>query len=148
MITTVNKSLFDAPKGSILIHACNAQGVWGSGIAKEFAKRFPHAYEIYRARCKSMKDVVGMCFLIDDGDYTIACLITSFNYGEHRDFVSTILENTQAAIDDLLIQNDGRQELHTCKINAGLFGVPWEKTLKILEASEVDFTVYDPNWVS
>ncbi|KAJ5207616.1 hypothetical protein N7449_001995 [Penicillium cf. viridicatum] len=43
--------LFDAPNGAALIHACNCQGVWGAGIAREFRERYPAAYEIYRNHC-------------------------------------------------------------------------------------------------
>ncbi|CAG8013670.1 unnamed protein product [Penicillium nalgiovense] len=43
--------LFDSPNGAALIHACNCQGVWGSGIARAFRDRYPAAYEIYRNHC-------------------------------------------------------------------------------------------------
>ncbi|KAJ5458662.1 hypothetical protein N7475_010050 [Penicillium sp. IBT 31633x] len=43
--------LFDAPNGAALIHACNCQGAWGAGIAREFRNRYPAAYEIYRKHC-------------------------------------------------------------------------------------------------
>ena len=47
----VKGSVFDAPKGVILAHACNAQGSWGSGVALEFKKRFPDAYAYYHKTC-------------------------------------------------------------------------------------------------
>ena len=31
-----------------LVHCCNAQGVMGSGIAKQIKKEFPDAYNVYR----------------------------------------------------------------------------------------------------
>jgi hypothetical protein len=34
MIKYHKMSLFDVPTGSVLVHAVNNQGVWGSGIAK------------------------------------------------------------------------------------------------------------------
>lgn len=38
-------NLFDVLHGSILVHACNAQGVMGRGIAKEMKEKFPKNYE-------------------------------------------------------------------------------------------------------
>lgn len=54
-IKYIKGSLFDAPEGYILTHACNAQGVWGSGIAKEFKKRKPLAFKNYNLFCKDPK---------------------------------------------------------------------------------------------
>lgn len=132
-------SLFDAPQGSVLVHACNAQGVWGSGIAKQFHERFPNSYESYSAICQS-GDVIGQGFVLNmENDYRVGCLITSNNYGNLRDPKEVILKNTKLALLDILGAT-GRLdcyigedvEIHSCKFNAGLFGVPWEETEKIL----------------
>jgi len=40
---------------TIIIHACNTQGVWGAGVALEMKKRFPDAFEAYRAYCLEEK---------------------------------------------------------------------------------------------
>lgn len=48
MITYKKMSLFDAPKETIIVHACNSQGMWGSGIAKPFAQNYPVSYESYK----------------------------------------------------------------------------------------------------
>lgn len=143
-VTTIKGNLFDAPKGSIIIHACNTKGVWASGIAKEFAKRFPKARDIYSLHCQSKgASLIGTCFLIEAGDFTIACLFTSKNYGKFVDKPPKILEATKLAINDLIRQNTENKELHTCKINAGLFKVPWNDTKKVLKESTSEFTVYD-----
>ena len=45
----------------ILVHACNCKGVWGSGIAVEFAKRFPFAHADYVRLCSTNnKQLLGM----------------------------------------------------------------------------------------
>ena len=143
-ITTIKGNLFDAPKGSIIIHACNCRGVWGSGIAKEFAKRFPNAYNVYRAKCFTEGDtLLGTCLLIKSGAYTVACLFTSKNYGQFVDKPAKILESTESAIAHLIKQNVDGKPLHTCKINSGLFNVPWNDTKALLEATASEFTVYD-----
>ncbi|MCJ1230561.1 ADP-ribose 1''-phosphate phosphatase [Toensbergia leucococca] len=50
-ITSSEASIFSAPSHSILIHACNTKGVWGSGVALEFKNRYPAAYASYRTHC-------------------------------------------------------------------------------------------------
>ncbi len=140
---TIKADLFTAPKGSILIHACNCRGVWGSGIAKEFAKRFPNAYNVYRAKCVTEGNtLLGKCLLIPSGGYTVACLFTSKNYGQFVDSPAKILESTKTAVEDLIKQNVDNKPLNICKINSGLFRVPWNDTKQILKASGAEFTVY------
>lgn len=144
MIATIKGSLFDAPKGSILMHACNCRGVWGSGIAKTFSERFPKAYNAYAYEClRKGSLLLGTCFLIPDTDYAIACLFTSENYGRCVDSPDQILASTRKAVNDLIKQNVSNKPLHTCKINSGMFNVSWKDTESILEATGIDFTVYD-----
>ena len=57
MIQYKKMSLFDAPENSIITHACNAQGVWGSGIAKEFKKRYSNAFEVYYEHCNTNQEI-------------------------------------------------------------------------------------------
>ena len=143
-VITIKGNLFDAPKGSIIIHACNTKGVWGSGIAKEFAKRFPKARDEYSKLCQEKgASLLGTCFLIEAGDYTIGCLFTSKNYGTFVDKPPKILESTKTALNDLINQNIDKKQFHICKINAGLFKVPWNKTKALLKATGEPFIVYD-----
>src|SRR5216684_1503693 len=95
-------SLFDAPHGSVLVHACNAQGMWGSGIAKEFASRFPESYEDYKAICQVGYELgtgqleTGQAFVLGcENEHRVGCLITSSNYGQLKDPKDVILKNTR-----------------------------------------------------
>lgn len=143
-ITTIKGDLFDAPKGSIIIHACNTKGVWGSGIAKEFAKRFPKARDIYAQACQEKgASLIGTCLLIPAGDFVIGCLFTSKGFGNYVDSPTKILAQTETAVADLLAQNTDNREMHMCKINSGLFRVDWNDTKKVLKSFDVPFTVYD-----
>lgn len=129
-------SLFDAPKGSILVHACNAQGVWGSGIAVEFKKRFPESFNVYHLGCCG-EDATGIGIVLpEEKQYKVGCLITSTNYGPKKDSVKTVLQNTKEALKMFFIASilplNADVEIHSNKFNSGLFGVEWEKTEKIL----------------
>lgn len=76
----------------------------------------------------------------------IACLFTSRKAGRARDGPNAIVANTEAAFADLM-ERLGRgygegggmvlAEMRTCKLNAGLFNVPWERTRRVVEAVEV-----------
>ena len=83
----------------------------------------------------------------------VGCLFTSRGKGRDKDSPATILANTGPAMRDLLKQveawnagddddddddDDERKvgELVMCRINSGLFNVPWEKTRAVLEGIE------------
>lgn len=160
-IKYVKGSLFDAPKDAILVHACNTRGVWGSGIAKEFKKRYEVAFERYRSACLRDGAVTGNTAMVRDGvavgvgkvmgtGTRIACLLTSRDYGDKRDDVPTIKVNTALALNHLVQEYLAPgNKFASNKFNSGLFGVPWADTEEILkvfvERYNLDWTVYDPD---
>ena len=121
-------------KNFILLHSCNAQGRWGSGIAKTFHSKFKNAYEQYRTHPKK----VGNGFIVSENGYRIGCLITSKGYGKYVDPPKQIAESTYIALKELLENvSDTDIEIHSPKINAGLFNTPWQWTKKsIVKACE------------
>lgn len=154
MVRYKKMSLFDAPKGSILMHGCNAQGVWGRGIAAEFKKRFPVSYGQYTARCNMYKDnypgygAVGKSMILpEEHGHQVACLVTSFDYGD-IDPERIILLQTVLAMEhfcDSWEVHAGGTPIYCNKFNSGLFAVPWEETERILnyfaEKYSLDITV-------
>ncbi|THU79796.1 hypothetical protein K435DRAFT_697055 [Dendrothele bispora CBS 962.96] len=147
-ITHINGDLFSAPPNTILVHACNALGSWGAGIAAVFKERFPSQFEAYHAHCKAHDSVslVGTCLLLPDdgGVHDIACLFTSKAYGKRVDSPEQILEATRMAVQDLVKQNTANKELHACRFNSGKFGVAWEETEAVLKDFEIDWVIYQP----
>lgn len=148
MLVYKTGSVFNAPEGSILAHACNCMGSWGSGVAAQFKKEFPGAYEEYRNYCIGapyIGSMEGTTLLIDalktdDKDFYIACMFTSIAYGKNLPIPQKILENTAKAVWDLRKQFHGDiGNVHSPMINAGLFRVPWEDTARVLEGN------LDPN---
>ena len=78
----------------------------------------------------------------------IGCLYTSRHYGKKRDKPAQILDATKPAMQDLIKQvtdwsakaesEDAKvSEVRMCKINSGLFAVPWIKTREVLESIDV-----------
>lgn len=152
-----NGSLFDAPQGVILAHACNGMGVWGRGIAVEFKNRFPNSYEEYHNFCVLEKhedqNPTGQTLICnEENNYKVACLITSLGYGVATDPKGAILNRTERALEDLFQQATtfGIKNIHSNKFNSGLFGVPWNETESILKDAlkrypEITWTVWTPN---
>lgn len=120
----------------VLVHSVNCKGVWGSGIAKEFKARYPDAFKAYATLCKgSGKALLGQAFIIYDPAKRedIACLFVSDDYGKWRSPQGDILRYTKSAVEHLLNQyHPVLGEVHSPKINSGLFGVPWEQTGQII----------------
>ncbi|KAK5724831.1 ADP-ribose 1''-phosphate phosphatase [Elasticomyces elasticus] len=153
-VTEEEGDIFDAPPNTLIIHACNCDGSWGGGIALAFKKHYPGAYEKYAAHCKrSGGDLVSTAYLIppqagDDSKHFVGCLFTSRHYGRRKDSPTKILGATKPAMLDLLKQvkdfnvkadeGDRVNEVRICKINSGLFQVPWTKTRAVLEGIDVD----------
>lgn len=92
-----------------------------------------------------------------EAEHWIGCLFTSEKKGKGKGSKESILAATGEAIEDLLrkvqavneaadatdkkSKSDSDKEdriaaVHMCKINSGLFGVPWEATSEVIEAVE------------
>jgi ADP-ribose 1''-phosphate phosphatase len=137
--------IFAAPDNTVLIHACNTQSAWGSGIAVAFKKNYPNAFQAYNAHCLlKSRAQTGTCFLIAPCEketaptHWVACLFTSAKYGRQKDVPEEILKNTRLVVEDLLrhitiVEGNGEVgSLRMCKVNSGRFGVEWERTESIL----------------
>lgn len=148
--------IFSAPPNALLIHACNTQGSWGAGIAAAFKDRYPAAYQVYNSHCikahNPRTDPVetGSALLIPPSEtdeasqHYIGCLFTSARYGRAKDRPEEILTATGSAVRDLLqqvreMEKDGKEVsgVRMCKINSARFGVPWERTVEVLEGIEI-----------
>lgn len=138
MIEYKKGDIFSEPsRDRIITHSVNCMGVWGAGIALEFANRYPEAYSRYNSLCNIYKrNMLGRGIVIEGDKDFIGCLFTSFGYGKKKDNKKQILENTQKAITDLLINAQislsHKIEIHSPMINSGLFSVPWAETEKII----------------
>lgn len=67
-----------------IMHGCNAQGVMGSGIAKQIKVKYPEAYTAYKQLCNAMpKDqLVGRYCIANIGnEISVINAITQENYG-------------------------------------------------------------------
>lgn len=139
MITYIKEDMFRRSRTkNVYVHACNAMGKWGAGIALQFKSRFPIAFRTYNHWCEIHRyNVVGKCLLVVDGDCLIGCLVTSRGYGKRRDTEEKILRATYNSITELLLQVPTWKTIVSPRINNGLFGVPWEKTEHLIQQAIV-----------
>ncbi|KAK7511006.1 ADP-ribose 1''-phosphate phosphatase [Phyllosticta citriasiana] len=160
VIKEVTADIWKAPPNSVLIHACNCSGNWGSGIAKAFKDEYPRAHKLHQQFCDRCPDGIaqaGTAQLIppvdedpnasDKGNkrHYIGCLFTSVGFGENVDPPDVILRYTRHAMIDLLRQiaeakSSGEEigEIRMCKINSVRFHTPWTKTLGVLQDIELE----------
>jgi ADP-ribose 1''-phosphate phosphatase len=159
MIVTKQMSLFDAPENAIIIHACNSQGMWGSGIAKPFAEKYPKSYDWYKGFCKELNAKRGtacgraeLMKFYDESHY-VGYVITSHDYGPRKDSPEQIKVNTTIALQVLCERICGlfdqyshpTVDVYSNKFNSGLFAVPWEDSELILKTVLKDFPRI--NWI-
>lgn len=86
----------------------------------------------------------------------IICLFTSRGFGRQVSPPDLIVNSTHSALEDLKNQLERRDRLHresgwekpgklfSCRFNSGLFGVPWERTRKLLDDAGLDVAVVYP----
>ena len=125
--------LFSDTEADIFCHACNCQHVWGAGVARQFLEKFPEAFE-QEGKIKGVL-APGDAVLYECKYPDVLCLYTSDKYGRYKDDEEQILRSTERALKEVAEWGlDPRTVIASPKINAGLFGVPWEKTAELLEA--------------
>lgn len=160
MLMYEKMSVFNAPKDTILAQACNSHGIWGAGIAVAFKSKFPLAYASYNSYCMDMllqkpnKGAAGKCLVtFEESGHYVACLMTSFGYGQMKDHRDKIIAQTYLALDDFFNEYNrlglNGTAIYSNKFNSGLFNVPWEETEKAIkyfvELHGVSWIVCDPN---
>lgn len=163
MIQYRKGSLFhDVPAEALLIHSCNCDGVWGKGIALDFKKRYPKAFEAYRTYCRKndAREMLGKAMLIPpsenshDKHHYIACLFVKPKPGKPRNEAakSELKQATALAMQQLLDGLVGQRrkgdsyirEIRMPKINSGIFDIEWKETERMLARLKVsDNVIYD-----
>jgi ADP-ribose 1''-phosphate phosphatase len=146
MIEEIKGNLFDAPKGSLLVHACNTQGVWGAGIAATFARLYPSYLKGYEAQCHAKGPrLLGTALILQGRWHKVGCLFTSTGYGSKALYQDDIIQSTRESLIDLFTQVSDTEVVNMPRINSGLFRVPWDLTREVLEEfPEREFKVWVP----
>ena len=125
-------------KAVVLAHACNTGGSWGGGIAAVFRTKFPQANSEYSNFCHNNHNLLGKSLLLKADDFSESPeRIASYTYESLKDLAEQL-----ELIPDVESNGDCKV-VNMPKINAGIFGVPWELTEAELEkVKDLDFNVY------
>ena len=160
MVSYKRMSLFDAPVEAVIMHACNSQGVWGSGIAKPFRDNYPKSYEDYSRFCAIANAERGtacgtasLSGFHESEPHWVGWIVTSHNYGPKKDSVEQIKVHTTLALREfckkVYLAHPADQypqiDVYSPKFNSGLFAVPWSESELILETILKDFSRI--NWI-
>lgn len=154
MIQTKYGNLLDA-KG-VIVHGCNAQGVMGSGVAKQIKERWPGCYEAYREHLKRYKQlgipllgkVVFQPVPYGKADYFIANAITQEFYGREKGKVYVDYEAIRDAFEHInyVAPRLGITTINFPKIGAGLGGGDWSIISQIID-EELDDELEKILWI-
>ena len=144
-------NIFDHVKTGAIIHGCNAQGVMGSGVAREVKIRYPGAFDVYRKHCElygyGNKDLLGTAPIWTNAEgelnpsehLFIINAITQLRYGtdNHR-YVSYAA--VQECFDTIYssCKTLGITEVHFPAIGSGLGGGDWSIISTIIKDSLQD----------
>lgn len=134
----------------ILAHGCNAQGVMGSGFAKELRAKYPEVFDDYVKHLnyhkKKQISPLGTCvYTIPYGepDLLLASGITQEYYGRDGSRYVDYDAMSKVFIDlNDIAKRYLYHEVHMPKIGAGLGGGDWEIISDLIEARIQNVPVY------
>lgn len=129
MIIYKQGSLLNVTEG-IIAHGCNAQGVMGSGIAKQIRDKYPEAYQTYLLQCQSKPGLLGSTSLVEvTKTLKVANCITQEFYGRDPKLVYVDYSALCRCMTTLVYQPE---DIHIPKIGAGLANGNWLIIEKII----------------
>jgi O-acetyl-ADP-ribose deacetylase (regulator of RNase III) len=144
-IETKIGNLMNVTAGHI-VHGCNAQGVMGSGVALAVKRKYPGAFESYRAEYERYGLKLGHAYPhIVNPKLIIWNAITQEGFGQPTrnmsyDAIQTCFEQINLFISSTHLNSPTNppSEIHIPAIGAGLGGGNWEIIREIIEQT-VDF---------
>lgn len=124
----------------IIVHGCNAQGVMGSGIAKQIRAQYPECYEEYKRECSRRANLLGTVIPWTNNELTIVNGITQHHYGREAGTRYVSYRAIQAVFNaTAALAAKAGKEVHYPMIGAGLGGGDWSVISAIIDDAFVDY---------
>lgn len=128
----VTGDLLKSVKYGIIIHGCNAQGVMGSGFAKQVKETYPLAFQVYKKALVpgSWRELGSITSVEVSPGLFIVNAITQYDFGrDGRRYVRYDgVDEALRRVNQWLLDEQGNPEeisIHLPKIGAGLGGGHW-----------------------
>lgn len=137
----------DKNVSQFIVHGCNAQGVMGSGIAKEVKQRYPEAFKAYydfvinwnshNSRTLGIHSILGQIIPVQiSPNLFIFNAITQDNFGRDNTTRYVSYKAVKTAFDEIAHHAHGLgAEVHYPLIGAGLGGGDWAIISDIIDSS-------------
>ena len=127
----------------IILHGCNACGVFRSGIAKSIRESFPNAYKVYMKQYENNGLNLGDVIWDFESKKIIGNLVTQESYGRDKaqyvdyNAIRIAIKNVNNII--TTISNDELPRVGLPLIGAGLGGGKWSIISSIIEEESTNF---------
>jgi O-acetyl-ADP-ribose deacetylase (regulator of RNase III) len=114
-----------------LVNPVNCQGVMGKGLAKEFKKRFPHNFKVYKIGCSSGYVRTGKVFPCSDNQQIIINFPTKDDWRKpsEYEYIEKGLKDLVETLKDLPFITS----IAIPPLGCGLGGLDWDKVLALIE---------------
>ena len=135
--------LLEAPE-RVICHGCNAQGKMGAGIAEPIRKRYPKAFDDYRAlyEVQGNRLELGQCVFVDCSENRVVIdAVTQEFYGREPNVVYASYDGIRRALQRIndWARASGVDTIAFPKIGAGLANGDWSIIADIIETEATDF---------
>ncbi len=142
-IEYVTGNILDGPE-QFLVQGCNAQGVMGSGLAKQIREDYPKVYVEYRRAYEDGDNflALGEMVWVDVEDRIILNAITQQNFGRNPNVVYAsydAIEQVVKTIDEELGSVDSPPRVAFPLIGCGLANGSWKIVSQIIEDHSTSF---------
>lgn len=120
-------------KRGVIVHGCNAQGVFGSGVAKAIKDKYPEAFKKYTIDLELFKMTLGDLSLYKySEELTIVSAITQQFYGRDANVRYVSYDAVDRAFDKIFSSTDDQYAVSLPKIGAGLGNGVWKVIEEII----------------
>ena len=144
-----NGNLLDSTAG-VIIHGCNAQGVYNAGVARAVREKYPEAYQAYMSHLGHYHqpvDAVGHISIAQASDTLLICNgITQEYYGRTGGPYVTVeaigecfLRISRVMTSEKYTQSKRAVKLHFPKIGTGLGGLNWGVITPVIDKVAAEF---------
>lgn len=151
MINRLQGNILDVKEGFI-VHGCNAQGVMGSGMAKQIKEKWPKVFDEYVDALWALRDPIGTYTKrkVDDKLFVVN-MITQDQYGrDGKRYVNyaAIAVGFRALFDEINHKQSWTgMPVHFPLIGAGLGGGDWNIIEQIIQDADPHDEIMKNLWI-